>query len=79
MMIFSSMIQLCFFGSFPGPFWLLGRDRQGSKCTAGLSMVNGQVHFIIYPADKNSRRLDFIGKFPVGIDAIVRERKKRLG
>ena len=37
-------------------------------------MLDGQVHCIIYPADKNARGLNFIGECPIGIDEIVGER-----
>ena len=37
-------------------------------------MLDGQIHLIIYPADKNARGLNFIREFPIGIDEIVWER-----
>jgi hypothetical protein len=37
-------------------------------------MLDGQVHFMIYPAEKNAKGVDFIGKFPIRIDKIVGER-----
>jgi hypothetical protein len=37
-------------------------------------MLDGQIHFLIYPADKNPTGLNFIGEFPIGLDEIGGER-----